>query len=248
MTGPVSAWGARRLPVPNRLPSLPGAVCPVGMSRTAQVIVLARYEDEVMEPLTRPDEARTWQGCFVQLPWLVGGWHIEFEKSHRRRGVLKDLESLPWNEPACVQVMLHDQDDDLFGLWMFRDGVLVEVGFRAPSEFTPQRGCGTWTPASWSGPVWAEERAGTRRSTCRTRGCLGDPAQAGAGYLLKAPLAGPARAGPVSSGSGLRPAWDWRSPNRSARSVGLPKSLGHGGRTGPTSSLLQTPTSTRQGP
>ncbi|MGW3327841.1 hypothetical protein [Streptomyces virginiae] len=98
------------------------------MSRMAQVIVLARYEDEVMEPLTRPDESRTWQGCFVRIPWLVGGWHIEFEKAHRRRGVLEDLESLPWNEPDCVQVMLHDQDDDLFGLWMFRDGVLVEVG------------------------------------------------------------------------------------------------------------------------
>ncbi|MFD8799740.1 hypothetical protein [Streptomyces atroolivaceus] len=24
--------------------------------------------------------------------------------------------------------MLHDEDDDLFGLWMFRSGVLVEVG------------------------------------------------------------------------------------------------------------------------
>ncbi|MFD7610934.1 hypothetical protein [Streptomyces sp. NPDC059828] len=44
------------------------------------------------------------------------------------RTPLKDLESLPWNEPACVQVMLHDQDDDLFGLWMFRGGALVEVG------------------------------------------------------------------------------------------------------------------------
>ncbi|MFH9202069.1 hypothetical protein ACH4KO_31480 [Streptomyces anulatus] len=98
------------------------------MSRMAQVIVLARYEDEVMEPLTRPDEARSWHGCFVQIPWFVGGWHIEFERWNGRRGVLKDLESLPWNEPACVQVMLHDEDDDLFGLWMFRGGVLVEVG------------------------------------------------------------------------------------------------------------------------
>ncbi|MEU4733265.1 hypothetical protein [Streptomyces sp. NPDC023588] len=64
----------------------------------------------------------------MQIPWFVGGWHIEFERWNRRRGVLKDLESLPWNEPACVQVMLHDEDDDLFGLWMFRGGILVEVG------------------------------------------------------------------------------------------------------------------------
>ncbi|MEU8943021.1 MULTISPECIES: hypothetical protein [Streptomyces] len=41
--------------------------------------------------------------------------------------MLRDLESLPWNEPACVQVMLHDEDDDLFGLWMFRGGALAEV-------------------------------------------------------------------------------------------------------------------------
>lgn len=70
----------------------------------AQVIVLARYEDEVMEPLTRPDAARTWHGCFVQIPWFVGGWHIEFERWNRRRGVLKDLEALPWNEPKTRRV------------------------------------------------------------------------------------------------------------------------------------------------
>jgi len=33
------------------------------MSRIAQVIVLAPYVDEVMEPLTRPDDSRSWQGC-----------------------------------------------------------------------------------------------------------------------------------------------------------------------------------------
>lgn len=52
----------------------------------AQVIVLARYEDEVMEPLTRPDEARTWNGCFVQIPWFVGGWHIDVPRRGPRRG------------------------------------------------------------------------------------------------------------------------------------------------------------------
>ncbi|MFI8438652.1 hypothetical protein ACIGJO_33970 [Streptomyces sp. NPDC079020] len=98
------------------------------MSRMAQIIVLARYEDEVMEPLTRDDETRTWRGRFEQIPdWFVGGWHIEFFRWSQRYGVLKDLESLPWNNPECVQVMLHDEDDDCFGLWMFRDGSLVEV-------------------------------------------------------------------------------------------------------------------------
>ncbi|MFF8841954.1 hypothetical protein ACF08N_04350 [Streptomyces sp. NPDC015127] len=98
------------------------------MSRMAQIIVLARYEDEVMEPLTRYDEARTWRGRFEQIPdWFVGGWYIEFSRWEQRSGVLRDLESLPWNNPECVQVMLHDEDDDCFGLWMFRDGALVEV-------------------------------------------------------------------------------------------------------------------------
>ncbi|WP_256382732.1 hypothetical protein [Streptomyces sp. Mg1] len=44
------------------------------MSRMAQVLVLARYEDEVMEPLTRYDESRTWRGRFERIPgWFVGG-------------------------------------------------------------------------------------------------------------------------------------------------------------------------------
>ncbi|MFE6844631.1 hypothetical protein [Streptomyces sp. NPDC057686] len=98
------------------------------MSRMAQVLVLARYEDEVMEPLTRPDGNRTWRGVFRQIPdWFVGGWHLEFERRNARRGVLADLEALPWNRPECVQVLLHDEDDDCFGLWMFHDGKLTEV-------------------------------------------------------------------------------------------------------------------------
>ncbi|MFE6913986.1 hypothetical protein [Streptomyces rubiginosohelvolus] len=98
------------------------------MSRMAQVLVLARYEDEVMEPLTRVDEGRVWRGCFERIPdWFVGGWYLEFFREGQRRGILADLEALPWNNPECVQVMLHDEDDDCFGLWMFHEGVLVEV-------------------------------------------------------------------------------------------------------------------------
>lgn len=98
------------------------------MSRMAQVLVLARYEDEVMEPLTRPDETRTWRGCFERIPdWFVGGWHLEFFRESQRRGLLADLEALPWKAPESVQVLLHDEDDDCFGMWMFRDGVLAEI-------------------------------------------------------------------------------------------------------------------------
>ncbi|MFI5534063.1 hypothetical protein ACIA8O_36550 [Kitasatospora sp. NPDC051853] len=106
------------------------------MSRMAQVLVLAQYEDEVMEPLTRPDEARTWSGSFTRIPdWFVGGWHLEFHRWYQRHGVLADLEALPWNRPQCVQVMLHDEEDDCFGLWMFHDGVLVEVPIAGTQRF-----------------------------------------------------------------------------------------------------------------
>ncbi len=94
----------------------------------AQIIVLAQDEDEVMEPFTRRDDERTWTGRFVRIPdWFASGWSIEFCRSNGRFGVLKDLESLPWERPHCVQVLLHDEDDDCFGLWMFHDGVLKEV-------------------------------------------------------------------------------------------------------------------------
>ncbi|MCT9087555.1 hypothetical protein N4G70_01595 [Streptomyces sp. ASQP_92] len=134
------------------------------MSRMAQVLVLARYEDEVMEPLTRRDESRTWRGQFEQIPgWFVGGWHLEFCRDNARTGILRELEALPWNNPECVQVMLHDEDDDCFGLWMFREGKLVELPlpgterFYAPApdtqEYPPRPGClwrtdvgHTWLP------------------------------------------------------------------------------------------------------
>ncbi|MFD9333633.1 hypothetical protein ACFWBF_04350 [Streptomyces sp. NPDC060028] len=38
------------------------------MSRRAQVLVLARYEDEAMAPLTRYDESRSWRGRLEQIP------------------------------------------------------------------------------------------------------------------------------------------------------------------------------------
>ncbi|WP_405504591.1 hypothetical protein [Streptomyces anulatus] len=108
------------------------------MSRMAQVLVLARYEDDVMEPLTRDDETRTWRGCFERIPdWFVGGWYLEFFREGQRRGVLADLEALPWNNPECVQVMLHDEDDDCFGLWMFHDGVLAEVSILRTQRIQP---------------------------------------------------------------------------------------------------------------
>ncbi|MFE4858459.1 hypothetical protein [Streptomyces sp. NPDC056670] len=100
------------------------------MSRDAEVIVLGHGADDAMEPLTRDDPDRTWRGHFVPIAGQWGykfGWALEFEKVRARKGLLKHLESLPWEYPESVQVLLRDQDDDCFGLWMFQDGKLVEV-------------------------------------------------------------------------------------------------------------------------
>ncbi|OQR63437.1 hypothetical protein B6E66_13955 [Streptomyces maremycinicus] len=96
------------------------------MSRFAQVIVLAPYSDEVMQPLTQPDHSRSWEGQFEHLDLFTGVWVIEFERVRPRSGLLRHLQSLAWPYPESVQVLIHDEDDDCFGLWMMRDGVLAE--------------------------------------------------------------------------------------------------------------------------
>ncbi|WP_410585685.1 hypothetical protein [Amycolatopsis sp. lyj-108] len=107
------------------------------MSRFAEVIVLARDAEEVMEPLTRPDPGREWYQCFTRVDDSVFAgtgtgssecytWVIQFIR-HNWRGLLAHLESLPWPDPASLQVLVHDEDDDCFGLWMLYDGGLKEV-------------------------------------------------------------------------------------------------------------------------
>lgn len=102
------------------------------MSRIAKVIVLALDAQEVMEPLVRGDHDGTWSGRFVpvQSQWDANfgvGWAVEFDRMRARSGLLRDLEALPWPRPGSVQVLVHDEEDDCFGLWMMHDGRLVEV-------------------------------------------------------------------------------------------------------------------------
>ena len=102
------------------------------MSRFASVIVLALHAGEVMEPLTREDPARSWHGRFVPIhsqwgPSFQDGWATEFERVRSRTGLLAHLESLPWPRPESVQVLIRDEEDTCFGLWMIHDGKLVEV-------------------------------------------------------------------------------------------------------------------------
>jgi hypothetical protein len=108
------------------------------MSRFAEVIVIARDAEEIMEPLTRPDDNREWHQCFnpvynryFSAPNLIDSmacfmWIIEFGRLNWT-GLLSHLESLSWPDPTSVQVLIHDEEDDCFGLWMIYDGKLVEV-------------------------------------------------------------------------------------------------------------------------
>ncbi|MGW7284989.1 hypothetical protein ACWGH4_05750 [Streptomyces sp. NPDC054847] len=90
------------------------------------------------------------QGHFEPLDTFVGGWLIEFNRMRPREGLLRHLESLAWPNPASVQVLIHDEDDDCFGMWMMRAGVLTDVqlpGHRrlhppapATEEFPPDPG------------------------------------------------------------------------------------------------------------
>ncbi|WP_431951339.1 hypothetical protein [Nocardia lijiangensis] len=102
------------------------------MSRFAEVIVLALDAHDVMDPLTREDESRSWRGRFVPIEsqWAGSfgiGWATEFERMRPRTGLFAHLESLPWPRPESVQVLIHDEEDDCFGLWMLEEGKLVEV-------------------------------------------------------------------------------------------------------------------------
>ncbi|WP_203662432.1 hypothetical protein [Actinocatenispora rupis] len=111
------------------------------MSRFAEVVVLAHYAEEVMEPLTREDDTRAWRGRFEPIAgqWGAGsfgcGWATQFERMRPRTGLLRFLESLPWPYPESVQVLIHDEEDDCFGLWMLHDGKLVEVELPGTRRF-----------------------------------------------------------------------------------------------------------------
>ena len=89
-----------------------GEVCDV--SRFAEVIVIARDAEQIMEPLTRPDANREWHQCFKPVYGRYFGapslsdstacfmWIIEFWRMNWQ-GLLSHLESLSWPDPASVQ-------------------------------------------------------------------------------------------------------------------------------------------------
>jgi hypothetical protein len=107
------------------------------MSRFAEVIVLARGAEAVMQPLTITDPEREWHQRFTPVDDSVfsgsgGGssecyaWVIQFYR-HNWHTLLAHLEALEWPDPHSVQVLIHDEEDACFGLWMIYDGKLTEV-------------------------------------------------------------------------------------------------------------------------
>jgi len=114
------------------------------MSRIAELVLLADEADDVMAPLTREnDGTRPWNNVFVpiesQWPGSFGrGWAAEFTQRHHWAHLLEYLQSLAWPRPETVQVLIHDEGDDCFGLWMMYDGELVEVPLpRTKREIEP---------------------------------------------------------------------------------------------------------------
>jgi hypothetical protein len=113
------------------------------MSVVSNVIVLHPYreaETKTMEPLTRVEGGRSWRGAFTNATegslidaWVHDGkapecgvWVGAFNHLNRS-ALLADLERLPWQDPSGVQVLIKWNDDECFGLWMFREDRLKEV-------------------------------------------------------------------------------------------------------------------------
>ncbi|MGF0175912.1 hypothetical protein ACQF36_37220 [Streptomyces sp. Marseille-Q5077] len=78
-----------------------------------------------MEPLTQPDDHREWHQQFDPIPGM-DAWAIDFWRPNWT-GLLGHLEQMSWPFPDSLQVLLRDQDDVCFGLWMLHGGRLKEV-------------------------------------------------------------------------------------------------------------------------
>ncbi|MET7304386.1 hypothetical protein [Embleya sp. NPDC005575] len=108
------------------------------MSRYTEIIILAKDAEDVMLPLTTDSFAERWGGHrFVPIDdeKFSGSsygdpacymWIIQFGRNNWQ-GLFEFIENLAWPDPYSVQVLLRDEDDDCFGLWMIFGGKLKEV-------------------------------------------------------------------------------------------------------------------------
>lgn len=81
-----------------------------------------------------------------------------------RTGLLVCLESLPWQRPDSLQVLIHDEEDDCFGLWMIHDGKLEEITLPRTQRFHDPA-----PPAASTRRFRATCGAPTRAAPCPTR-------------------------------------------------------------------------------
>ncbi|MFD3596241.1 hypothetical protein ACFWU5_26270 [Nocardia sp. NPDC058640] len=102
----------------------------------------------MMEPLTVPDPDREWHQCFTPVNDSVFEgtlqgvadcymWVAQFRRFNWW-GLLGHLEGLDWPDPFSVQVLIRDEEDDCFGLWMLLGGRMTEIPLagteRIPSD------------------------------------------------------------------------------------------------------------------
>jgi hypothetical protein len=112
------------------------------MSNVTNVIVLVSdfRDGRLLDPFSVRSDSRRWHGAVSRITgedadryWVHDGkgsechvWVGAFNHFNRK-AFLDDLQELPWENPAGVQVLIEGQDDDCWGLWMFTDGRLQEV-------------------------------------------------------------------------------------------------------------------------
>jgi hypothetical protein len=86
--------------------------------------MVARLSEFVTEPprdpFGAPNRRRTVWARFGDV-WLGATRNVYPSE------LLPVLAALPWRNPERVQVLVHDQDDDVYGLYVLRDGALVEA-------------------------------------------------------------------------------------------------------------------------
>ncbi|MFJ8747371.1 hypothetical protein ACIRL2_49570 [Embleya sp. NPDC127516] len=120
------------------------------MSRFTEIIILAKDAEDVMLPLTTDSFAAQWSGhrfipiddgIFSEIPSAEPAcymWIIQFGRNNWQ-GLFEYIEGLPWPDPYSVQLLLRDEDDDCFGLWMIFDGKLKEVPLPATKRTASDR-------------------------------------------------------------------------------------------------------------
>jgi hypothetical protein len=76
------------------------------------------------------DRDNLWGGP-KQPECQVWGRRSEPRRHRRRRG---EVRTLPWRVPAAVQLLIMDQEQSYFRLWMLRDGVPKQYAPAPPGD------------------------------------------------------------------------------------------------------------------